>query len=537
VTATSNGARKAIVIGIDGAEPSIFFDLLDEGRLPFFARLATARGTTRCVQPIISPAAWGTVMTGCRPGRHRLFGFQHEVAPGVVRVSSGRERGAGSLWRYLGERERRSVVLNVPMTYPPETTPGVIVSGVDTPSMQSEFVHPPSLKAGFLGAVPDYAIDLRNFGGPSRAENRRQLARDASRASAARAHAFRWLLDTREWDLALVVFTEIDRLQHVLWVDHDARHPLHGAGGDESLGRALEDAYVDLDRLAESIVSPWLDDDPLVVVMSDHGAGTQTRKFAVASVLRAAGLLRLAAGAGYRRRLVESAVAFLRRQPLWLKDLARHAAPGMQRRGYSALLTEGIDWSRTVAYPAEFPGGIRLRADLSVAERAQALAAVRECLGSLRDPVSGGGLIGKVWEREELWPGAYMNEAPDVFFECADRDVYVELGLSNVLGEPLRPIEASDQSGGHRAEGIFLARGPGVRPHGAASVALEDFFPLLAAHLCGRYPENLDGTLRSDLFDMAATPEVWHAAETDADDFAEAEESQVRDRLEGLGYL
>ena len=92
------------MIGIDGAAPSIFFSLLDAGRLPFFARLATARGRTRSVQPIISPAAWGTVMTGCLPGRHRLFSFQREVGPNQVRVAIGSEVGAGSMWRFLGEQ-------------------------------------------------------------------------------------------------------------------------------------------------------------------------------------------------------------------------------------------------------------------------------------------------------------------------------------------------------------------------------------------------------------------------------------------------
>jgi predicted AlkP superfamily phosphohydrolase/phosphomutase len=528
-----------IVIGIDGAEPSIFFELLDSGRLPFFARMATARGTTRSVQPIISPAAWATVMTGCRPGRHRLFGFQREDAAGSVRVATGREIGAGSLWRYLGARDRRSIAVNVPMTYPPEPAPGVIVSGVDTPSLQSEFIQPASLKADFLRAIPDYEIDLRNFGGPSDAENRLKLLENALRVCDARARAFRWLLETQPWDLALVVFTEMDRLQHDLWVDHDRRHPLHRDEGAR-LGAALAEAYVQLDRLAEGIVSPWLAEDPVVVVMSDHGAGTQTRKFSPAPVLREAGLLRLSGGAGYRRRVVESTVRFLRKQPRWLKDLARSAAPdGMQRRGYSALMNSGIDFANTVAYPAEFPAGIRLRRGLTGSERTAAIAAVRECLMRVHDPVLGGPAIGRIWEREELWPGPYRDEAPELFFEMADPDVYVTMGFVNLMGgEALRAIESTDQSGGHRTEGIFLAHGPGVRPCRDASVALEEFFPAFSAYACGRYPEGLDGELRRDLFDVEASAEPWHAGGgEDTDELADADEAQVRARLEGLGYL
>jgi predicted AlkP superfamily phosphohydrolase/phosphomutase len=526
--------RRIIVIGIDGAAPSIFFSLLDAGRLPFFARLATARGTTRSVRPIVSPAAWGTVMTGRRPGRHRMFSFQREVGANEVRIAFGRELGAGSLWRFLGERDRRCVVVNVPMTYPPEDVPGVIVSGVDTPSIQSDFIHPAFLRESFLARIPDYAIDLRSFGGQFRAEHRRALARDASKVMTARAAAFRWLLDTQEWDLGFAVFTEMDRIQHRMWLDHDLEHPQHE--GDE-LRSSLADGYVQLDRLAEEIVTPWLDQDPLVVVMSDHGAGPLTRKFSVASVLREAGLLHLTAGATFHRDLIERTVAFLRRRPAWLKDLARRLAPGMRRRGYAAMLTQGIDWTRTVAYPAEFGGGIRLRRDLTGAERERASAAVHECLRSVTDPQTGGALIGHVWDREELWRGPYGSDAPDLFFECADPTMCVEFGLSNATGTPVRPIELSDQSGGHRAEGIFLAYGPGIRSQGDVTIGLEEIFPLLAGYLCGRYPDDLDGRFRNDVLDAVATPEPWSAEVQAANGLDDADDAQVRERLEGLGYL
>lgn len=538
--ASAGRSRRIIVIGIDGAEPSVFFDLLDAGRLPFFARLATARGTTRSVQPIISPAAWATFMTGCRPGRHRLFGFQREGASGEIRVATGRDIGAGSLWRYLGERGRRCIAVNVPMTYPPEDVPGVIVSGVDTPSLQSEFLHPAALRPEFQRAIPDYEIDLRNFGGPSDAANRHRLLENALRVVDARARAFSWLLGTQEWDLGLVVFTEMDRLQHDLWVDHDARHPLHRAAGNPPLGQALATAYMQLDRLVERVVAPWLAEDPLVVVLSDHGAGTQTRKFSPAPVLRQAGLLRLRGGAGYRRFLVEGMVRLLRKQPRWLKDLARSVAPDVvQRRGYSALMNSGIDLGRTIAYPAEFPGAIRLRRDLGGPARADAIAAVRECLMGVHDPVLRGPAIARIWERDELWPGPYRDEAPDLFFEMVDPDVYVTMGFVNLMsGEALRPIEASDQSGGHRPAGIFLAAGPGVVPQRDAGIGLEEFFPALSAYACGRYPEGLDGALRRDIFDVNAVAEPWAPhGHHPGEDLGDSDEAQVRARLEGLGYL
>jgi hypothetical protein len=313
------------------------------------------------------------------------------------------------MWRFLGEHDRRSVVVNVPMTYPPEDVPGVVVSGVDTPSIQSEFVHPASLRERFLAQTPDYAIDLRNFGGPSEAENRRTLVQDASKVMTARAAAFRWLLDTQG-----------------LGPRHGG---LHGNGPDPARAvarptirrtrstTATRFARRSKMRTCSSIGSPRRS-SPLARRGSARAGHVRPRRRPADAQVRGGigaargGLLHLTAGASYRRGMIERAVGFLRRQPAWIKDLARRLAPGMQRRGYSAMLTQGIDWARTVAYPAEFPAGIRLRRDLTGAERTAALAAVKECLRRLTDPRTGGPLMAHVWDRDELWKGEYGPEAP-----------------------------------------------------------------------------------------------------------------------------
>ena len=65
------------VLGIDGVDPVILERMMDEGRMPHFARLA-GEGTFQELgtsNPPQSPVAWSNFITGRNPGGHGIFDF------------------------------------------------------------------------------------------------------------------------------------------------------------------------------------------------------------------------------------------------------------------------------------------------------------------------------------------------------------------------------------------------------------------------------------------------------------------------------
>src|SRR5436305_1391567 len=70
-------AKKCIILGLDGLDPTIVGGLLDTGDLPHLARLLARGGyspvATTC--PAQTPVAWSTVATGLNPGGHGIFDF------------------------------------------------------------------------------------------------------------------------------------------------------------------------------------------------------------------------------------------------------------------------------------------------------------------------------------------------------------------------------------------------------------------------------------------------------------------------------
>ena len=156
-------ARRVVVLGLDGLDPTLAERWMAEGHLPNLAALArdgtfTRLGTT---YPAISPVAWSSFMTGVDPARHNIFDFlDRDVRTYKPRLSSSDIRPASravrvgewlipigrptinnmrkskAFWRILGEHGIPSNVLRVPLTFPPEKFAGALLSAMCVPDLR-----------------------------------------------------------------------------------------------------------------------------------------------------------------------------------------------------------------------------------------------------------------------------------------------------------------------------------------------------------------------------------------------------------------
>ena len=76
---TRAGGRKVIVLGFDGMDHELTEQMINSGRLPGLARLASSGGFAPLgtTIPPQSPVAWSTFITGLDPGGHGIFDFVH----------------------------------------------------------------------------------------------------------------------------------------------------------------------------------------------------------------------------------------------------------------------------------------------------------------------------------------------------------------------------------------------------------------------------------------------------------------------------
>lgn len=155
--------KRAVILGFDGMDPDLADRFMREGKLPNLAQLRD-QGTFRKLRttyPPISPVAWSTFMTGVNPGKHNIYDFlardlnsylpflssaeigapKRSLKIGKYTVPLGKPRIKGMrrgtpFWHWLGKAGIFCSVIRVPVTFPPEKFPGVLLSGMCVPDLK-----------------------------------------------------------------------------------------------------------------------------------------------------------------------------------------------------------------------------------------------------------------------------------------------------------------------------------------------------------------------------------------------------------------
>jgi len=146
--------KKAIVIGLDGLEPTIVEPMLERGELPNLARILRSGWYSRLktTSPAQTPVAWSSFSTGTNPGGHGIFDFisrdpktylpdaaLSRFAPPKSAFAPPRvvnQRKGVPFWQTLSEAGIPSVVLRCPCTFPPDEINGRMISGVGVPDIR-----------------------------------------------------------------------------------------------------------------------------------------------------------------------------------------------------------------------------------------------------------------------------------------------------------------------------------------------------------------------------------------------------------------
>ena len=155
--------KRVVIVGFDGMDPELASRFMSEGKLPNLAKLRDS-GTFRPLRttfPAISPVAWSTFQTGVNPGKHNIYDFlardlknylpylssarisepKRHLKIGKYSLPLGKSdvkglRKGTPFWHWLGKAGVFCSVIRVPVTFPPEKFPGVLLSGMCVPDLK-----------------------------------------------------------------------------------------------------------------------------------------------------------------------------------------------------------------------------------------------------------------------------------------------------------------------------------------------------------------------------------------------------------------
>lgn len=154
--------KRVVIVGLDGLEPTLTEQFLEEGLLPNLAKLRESGGYQRMATtcPPLSPVAWSSFATGSNPGKHNIFDFisrdPNSYLPTMssVRIREPKRnlkigkfviplskpeitslRKSKPFWNVLGESRIFSAVLRVPITFPPDRFSGIQLAAMCVPDL------------------------------------------------------------------------------------------------------------------------------------------------------------------------------------------------------------------------------------------------------------------------------------------------------------------------------------------------------------------------------------------------------------------
>src|SRR5207249_7252018 len=122
----------------------------------------------------------------------------------------------------LGRAGVESLVINVPLTFPPPAIHGTLVAGGVLPKWRP-FTHPEGLAEDLRAAGVPWPINGMSW---TTYRNRPEPFLDEVRhVTAARQRAMEHLLDSGTWRVAVTVYFSTDRIQHCLAKYLSPDHP------------------------------------------------------------------------------------------------------------------------------------------------------------------------------------------------------------------------------------------------------------------------------------------------------------------------
>jgi predicted AlkP superfamily phosphohydrolase/phosphomutase len=400
-----HGDKKALIIGIDGVPCTLIQAYLDRGYMPHLKEIIEQGHTLHQMNasiPDISSVSWTTFATGVNPAEHGIYGFT-ALRPHTYSLTfpNATDVQAPPFWNILGQIEKgqvstfaerygnkiakplRTIILNIPHTYPAYPVNGILISGFVAIDLQKA-IFPPSIHDYLQGI--DYRIDVD---AQKAHHDKDAFLQDLFDCFDTRKEAVRHFFQNEPWDLFIACVTETDRLQH-FFIDAalDQGHPYHGA---------FERFYRELDAFIGTMVEDFrkrYGEDGFVMILSDHGFTTITQEVYLNKFLQEAGFLNLSPEGQFYERIGDGTRAFA-------------MDPG---RIY-------------LNYKDRYPRGC-----VDNKEGDGLLEKITESLRSLESP-EGTPVIDRIVTQEEIYHGPLADQAPDLV--CLPQDGYDLKGKLN----------------------------------------------------------------------------------------------------------
>ena len=549
--------HRTLIIGLDGATFSLIDPWIRAGHLPTFSRLIQmgVHGPLNVWPNLNSAASWSSIVTGYNPGQHGVFNFGPVSLQGEEdwHPTTARDRHKDPFWRLLSAQGQEVGIINVPISYPADPVKGFMISGKDAPHVQSPgFTHPPDLYHSLCLQGIDYIINIPNLL-TEKEENPDRMPKGLEKMIDGRTRTALCLMKTHPWDVMMIVFAAIDRVQHFYWP-----HPQ--ASMNDPGWEPILKTYQKIDSSVKDMLA-LTDEQTTVLLVSDHGFGPLLqRKPCLNPFFARMGLLRFRQGKQQLKgALLKNLLVYSRRFiPQSVKRRLGRIFPQVHQQAVREAQFSGIDWSQTQVFTDLF--GVQVYINLK-GRQPEGIVCPEEydplreqivkLLLNLKDEKTGAPVIKSVHRSNEFYHGPYADRVGDLLIQWDYGSPGDSLYYQTKEGNEIR-CRAEDfhlhrgWAGDHCPEAIFMAMGPHIkRGVTLRNTSLYDITPTVLYLQGHPVPTDMEGKVLTEIFsedyflqnpikqnELAEGPIESSSAYLD-----ETEIRQIKNRLRDLKYI
>lgn len=268
--------KKVLIIGLDAAAPEFIFDKF-KTKLPNLEYLINngIYGKLKSTNPPITIPAWMSMCTGRSPAQLGLYGFRARVNNSYkeFQIATSGDINQPALWDVIAKKDKKSILVSVPPSYPPKPINGNSISCFITPDTKRDYTYPAKLKYEIEKRFGEFIFDVE-----FRTDKRDKLLREAYDMTNQHFDVIEYLLKEKPWEFFIFVEIGVDRVQHAFWKYFDTQHHLYEPGNEYE--NTILEYYEFLDGRIGKLLE-LIDRNTLVIVASDHGAKRMKGAFCI----------------------------------------------------------------------------------------------------------------------------------------------------------------------------------------------------------------------------------------------------------------
>lgn len=526
---------KVLLIAMDAGDRLLIETWLEAGILPNLKKLSTSGlvGDIKGLEGFYEGATWPSFYTGLNPAGHGIYNL-NQLRIGSYdceNVAMGLLLKVEPFWEHLGKAGRRIAVFDIPLTGIRGPVNGIQTVEWGTHDRIYGFrTWPAPLKNEVLALFGRYSLTrpCDSFGpGFEEATYLKDLLR---RCVEQKTDLTVHYLGMGGWDFFAQAFTEGHCIGHQYWHFHDMRYPQRRSPKLLETDDPVRDIYVAIDGALGRIFSSVQSDTTVIFVATHRMAHSRGVQFLMPQILYHIGVAApiksgLRSPSFPNEKLSTIIRHIWRKVPPLAKDKlwpVRCFLLGQRQRAAASIEDMyGLDPRKSKVFPVpsgDCVSGLRLnilgrepfglvRDELEAKSLCDWMA---RDLGEITDLKSGKPIVKRVRRTSDLYRGAYLDCLPDIIVEWSD-DQIVKLGHegntvrigSNRIGL-IEGIHMGRRTGDHRADGLFMAMGPGIKPRRMERpVSIMDFAPTITC-LLGVEIGDTDGQVIPELVKSSA---------------------------------